>query len=176
MARIAPGGRREIGLINQLIAQVAGKVTGSQPLNIFTTIGRHRWLFRRWLVFASGLMPGGKLSRRDTELVILRVAHITSCEYEAAHHRAIGRRAGLSEAEIDRVAAGPEDEGWSEGDRILLRAVDELLGDGEIGDETWSGLRGFLDDAQLIELCMLVGHYVMVAMTLKTLRVPLEAG
>jgi alkylhydroperoxidase family enzyme len=32
-------------------------------------------------------------------------------------------------------------------------------------------LAGELDDVELIELCMLVGHYEMLAMTLSSLRV-----
>ena len=49
-------------------------------------------------------MPGGKLPRADTELVILRVAHLTECDYEWDHHERIGRRAGLS-ARGDRAGA-----------------------------------------------------------------------
>src|SRR5690606_31436799 len=114
------------------IARVAGLVTRSRPLNIFTTIGRHRGLFRRWLIFASGLMPGGTLDRRDTELVILRIAHLAQCDYEASHHRKIGRKAGLSQAEIERAVEGPEAPGWTPRQRLLLLAADELHTDGVI--------------------------------------------
>ena len=47
--------------------------------------------------------------------------------------------------------------------------------DGEIGDELWSLLAAELDDRLLIELCLLIGHYEMLAMTLNTLRVQPEA-
>lgn len=174
VARIAPGTRRDLGWVNYGIAKASGVVSRSEPLNIFTTLGRHRGLFRRWLFFASGLMPGGLISRRDTELVILRVAHNTACEYEAAHHRKLGRKAGLSEAEIERVADGPAAGGWTPRQRLLLRAADELHRDGVIGDALWDELRGEFDERHLIELCLLIGHYEMVAMTLKSLGVQLE--
>ena len=77
------------------------------------TLARHRGLFRRWLWFAGGLMPGGRLSRRDTELVILRVAHNAGSEYEWGHHERIGRRVGLSAEEIARVREGAAAPGWS---------------------------------------------------------------
>ena len=73
--RVAPGTRRQLGLVNNAIARLAGRATGGAPPNIFTTLGRHRRLFRRWLWFAGALMPGGRLPRVETELVILRVAH-----------------------------------------------------------------------------------------------------
>jgi AhpD family alkylhydroperoxidase len=172
--RIAPGNRRQIGLVNSGIAWVLGRATGGRPPNIFTTLARHRGLFRRWLWFAGGLMPGGRLPREDTELVILRVAHNTGCAYEWGHHERLGKRAGLSPEEIARVRAGAAAEGWSERQRLLLAAADEMHAEGELGDELWVRLSGQLDEARLIELCMLIGHYEMLAMTLNTLRVEPE--
>jgi AhpD family alkylhydroperoxidase len=173
--RIEPGDRRRIGLVNAGIVWVLGRATGGRPPNVFTTLARHHGLFRRWLWFAGALMPGGKLPRAETELVILRVAHNTRCVYEWGHHERLGKRAGLSEEEIGRVRSGPEAEGWSERQRLLLRAADEMHADGQIGDDLWGLLRAELDDVRLIELCMLIGHYEMLAMTLNTLRIQPEA-
>jgi AhpD family alkylhydroperoxidase len=169
--RIAPGTRAQIGWANAAIVRTLGLATGARPPHVFTTLARHRGLFRRWLWFAGALMPGGKLPRRDTELVILRVAHNSGCDYEWGHHERLGRRAGLSEEEIARVRSGPGAAGWSERQALLLRAADELHADGRIGDELWAGLVAQLDEVKLIELCLLVGHYEMLAMTLNTLRV-----
>lgn len=169
--RIGPGDRRQLGLINYAIARLAGVATRGKPPNIFTTLGRHRGLFRRWLWFAGALMPGGKLPRTETELLILRVAHNTGSDYEWVQHERIARRAGLSAEEIERVRVGPGAAGWSARWALLLRAADELHAEGEIGDELWAGLSAELDERELIELCILVGHYEMLAMTLKSLRV-----
>jgi AhpD family alkylhydroperoxidase len=120
-------------------------------------------------------MPGGKLPREETELVILRVAHNTRCDYEWGHHERLGRRAGLSEEEIARVREGPAAPGWSPRQALLLRAVDELHRERGIGDELWAQLSAQLDEVRLIEFCMLVGHYEMLAMTLSSLRVEPDA-
>jgi AhpD family alkylhydroperoxidase len=172
--RVAPGGRRQIGLVNAGIARAAGVRLRTGPPNIFTTLGRHRGLFRRWLVFASALMPGGKLPRDETELLILRVAHNTGCEYEWSHHARIGRAAGLTEEEVARVREGPEAKGWSPRRALLLRAADELHAEGRIGDELWAELAAVYEPRLLIEVCMLVGHYEMLAMTLNSLGVQPE--
>ncbi|HEX8754549.1 MAG TPA: carboxymuconolactone decarboxylase family protein [Solirubrobacterales bacterium] len=174
--RIGPGNRRQIGLVNSAIVWVIGRATGGRPPNVFTTLARHRRLFRRWLWFAGALMPGGKLPRAETELVILRVAHNTGCDYEWGHHERLGRRAGLSPEEVARVRRGPEAEGWSERRQLLLRAADELHEQGRIGEELWSRLAEQLDPVRLIELCMLIGHYEMLAMTLNSLRVQPETA
>ncbi|HEX6228617.1 MAG TPA: carboxymuconolactone decarboxylase family protein [Solirubrobacterales bacterium] len=169
--RVPPGQRRDIGWLNFAIARLAGLATRGRPPRIFLTLGRHRRLFRRWLWFAAALMPGGRLPRPDTELVILRVAHNSGCEYEWSHHERLGRRAGLSDAEIARVRQGGDAHGWSERQATLFHAADELHREGKIGDDLWERLSSHLDQVELIELCMLVGHYEMLAMTLNSLGV-----
>jgi AhpD family alkylhydroperoxidase len=169
--RIPPGSRRRIGPLNAAIVWAIGRASGGRPPNVFTTLARHRGLFRRWLFFAGALMPGGKLPRRDTELVILRVSHNTGCAYEWSHHERLAQRAGLSAEEVERVRSGPEASGWTPRQQALLRACDQLHAEGQIGEELWTRLAAELGDRLLIELCMLIGHYEMLAMTLNTLRV-----
>jgi alkylhydroperoxidase family enzyme len=146
-------------------------VTGSEPPNVFTTLARHRRLFRRWLRFAGALMPGGVLPRAETELLILRVAHNCDCEYEWGHHERLGMAAGLDSEDVQRVRQGPGAAGWSQRQELLLRAADELHAERTISDSLWATLRPLYSDRELIELCMLVGHYEMLAMTLNALGV-----
>lgn len=142
--------------------------------NVFTTLVRAPGLFRRWSPFGGKLLAG-KLPARDRELLILRTAWNCRSAYEWGQHVVIGRRAGLTAAEVDRIAGGPL-EGWPEADAVLLAAADELHDDACIGEETWLALAARYDTAQLIELPMLVGHYHLVAMTLNSLGVPLDPG
>jgi AhpD family alkylhydroperoxidase len=174
-ARIQPGTAREIGRVNFAIARMIGAATGGGPPHIFTTLARHRRLFRKWLRFAGALMPGGTLPRAESELLILRAAHNCGCEYEWSHHERLGRRAGLTADDIARVRQGPGAEAWPPRRRLLLRAADELHADRTISDELWADLRAELSDVELIELCMLVGHYEMLAMTLNALQVEPDA-
>jgi AhpD family alkylhydroperoxidase len=174
--RIAPGGRREIGLVNTGIVRVLGAATGGgEPPRVFTTLARHRGLFRRWLWFAGALMPGGTLPREEAELVILRVACNTGCDYEWAQHERLAQRAGLSAEQVGRVREGADAVGWSPRQTLLLRAADELHAERCIGDELWSALAREYDERGLIELCLLVGHYEMLAMTLRSLHVQPDA-
>ena len=173
--RIAPGGLREIGLPIWVFSRLAGRVTRSTPPRIFTTLGRHRRLFWGWLHFAGRLMPGGRLPRVDSELVILRVAAVRDSDYEFGHHSVLGRRAGLSTADIERVRLGSAAAGWTDRQSLLLRAAESLLETRDLDDTLWSELRHDLDERRCIELLMLVGHYDMLATTLHTLRVQPEA-
>jgi AhpD family alkylhydroperoxidase len=174
--RIAPGGRREIGLVNAAIARVLGAAAGGgAPPRVFTTLARHRRLFRRWLWFAGALMPGGTLPRDEAELVILRVAHNAGCAYEWVQHERLAQRAGLTAEEVARVRDGAAAPGWSPRQVLLLRAADELHAERRISDELWVELARVYDERELIELCLLVGHYEMLAMTLRSLEVQPDA-
>jgi AhpD family alkylhydroperoxidase len=169
--RIAPGGRRETGTFAWTLALIAGRVAGTNPPNLFRTMARQRKLFRGWLRFAGRLMPGGSLPRRETELVILRVAHLRGCAYEFEHHVRLGKRAGVTADDVERIQAGPEDERWTQRERALLRAVDALIADRDLSDEAWTDLHVQLEEPQAIEFLVLVGHYDMLATFLITLRV-----
>lgn len=171
--RIAPGSRKQLGLLGWAFSRLAGRATGTGPPAVFTVLGRHRPLFRGWLHFAGKLMPGGLLSRRETELVILRVAHLAGSDYELGHHARLGRRAGLSDEEVARVQT--DERGWSARDQLLLDAADELHATRDLGDVTWGRLRAELDERECIELLMLVGHYEMLATTLHVLRLAPDA-
>jgi AhpD family alkylhydroperoxidase len=117
------------------------------------------------------MMPAGRLHRRETELVVLRVASLTGSAYELTQHRPLGLRAGLTPDEIEAITHGPSHPAWGPRDRLLLRAADVLVQSRDLPDGLWSQLRAELDDRELIELVMLVGHYSMLATTLHTLRV-----
>lgn len=171
-ARIEPGTWREVGPLVAGFARVAGRVQGTEPPAVFLTLGRHRRLFWGWLHFAGRLMPGGRLSRRESELVILRVAALRSSAYELTQHRRLGRRAGLSAAEIAAIEAGTlEQPSLSDRERLLLRAADALVADQDLPDALWGALGAHFDDRERIEIVLLAGHYAMLATALHVLRV-----
>jgi 4-carboxymuconolactone decarboxylase len=143
--------------------------------NIFATLVRHPGLFRRWLPFGGKLLSG-RLSPRLRELAILRTGWLCRSEYEWGQHVLLALRAGVTDQEVTRVKRGPDAEGWTELEAAMLRAADELHADACVGEGTWTVLAAHLDERQLIEVPMLVGHYHLVAFTLNTLGVQREHG
>jgi alkylhydroperoxidase family enzyme len=120
-------------------------------------------------------MAGGTLERRQTELVILRVAVNMGNDYEWAQHVELSAPFGVDQVTLTRILAGPA-AGWSPLDALLLQATDELHATRRISEGTWDQLSTHLSEAQLIELCFLVGQYEMLAMFLQTVGVQLEPG
>jgi alkylhydroperoxidase family enzyme len=166
--RISPGGA---GPLARIATRISGHRSEVPPVNLFHTLGKHPSLFRDWMRFGGRLMPRGILPRTETELVILRVAHLRGSTYEFEHHARLGRRVGIGEAELARVVRGPDAAGWTDRQRAVLAAASALTRDHDIDDETFQVLRDYLDEREIIELCMLVGHYEMLATVIQALRI-----
>jgi alkylhydroperoxidase family enzyme len=142
-------------------------------MHIFTTLAHQPELFRRWLGFGGALLAG-RLSGRVRELVILRTAYRFDGRYEWAHHLELGAAQGITAPELAALSGDLSSLQWDPFERAVLAAVDETADDGAVTDVTWSVLVGRLDDGELVELLMLVGHYLMLSTVLRSLRVPLE--
>jgi alkylhydroperoxidase family enzyme len=128
------------------------------------------------LVFGNHVLSKSTLPAREREVLILRVGWKCRAEYEFGQHTVIGRSSGLSDEEIARITEGPDAEGWSELDRLLLRAADELLDDAFLSEATWQALTECYETKQVMDLIFTVGQYNMVSMALNSLGVQLEAG
>jgi 4-carboxymuconolactone decarboxylase len=157
----------------QLLAPMA---QGGRVLNVFKTLVRHPKLLKRWRPFANHILFKSSLAPREREMLILRVAWVSRAEYEWAHHQESGQRAGLSDAEIVRIAAGPDAPGWTKVEAALLRAVDELHRSSRIGSATWATLADTYDTAQLMDVVFTVGNYTALAMALNSFGVALDEG
>jgi alkylhydroperoxidase family enzyme len=145
-----------------------------KPPNILLTIAHHPSLLRPFLGFASALAGHGVLSKRVAELLALRTAWNCASDFEWGHHVRYARAAGLDDAEIARVPHGPDAPGWSDEDRTLLRAADELHDAQMIRSETWDELSSRWNPSELVELCFVVGNYTMLSMVAKATGVPVE--
>ncbi|CAB1211647.1 hypothetical protein [Acinetobacter bouvetii] len=68
-----------------------------------------------------------------------------------------------------------ESELWTERVKIIIVCTDQLIQDKVLNDENFRKLKYYYTDDQIVEFCMLVGHYVMVAMTINTCGIQPEA-
>ena len=95
-------------------------------LNLYSTLIRHPRLYTPRASFGTYLQKETGLPPWTRELLIMRTSFLIGTEYEWAHHVAAARAAGLTDVEIARIAGGPEADGWSDEQRAVLRAADEL--------------------------------------------------
>jgi alkylhydroperoxidase family enzyme len=143
--------------------------------NVILTLVRHDDLLKAWLGLGEKLLFSSRLSPRERELVVLRVALQTEAAYEWANHVPAAFAAGISENEL-RSLVGNSPGDWPESEAAVLDAVDELCTDNCVSDGTWARLRAGRDELQMLELLMLIGFYRMNAGLLNSVGVSPEPG
>lgn len=131
-------------------------------------------LFLPYLFWNSRVMPKGKLTRKQTEAVIIRVAWLCQSEYEWTQHKAIGRHNGFTKEQVEAAGPDPTSDLFDGEIKALLAAVPELLEDHVLSDQSYDALRAFLSPALILEFIMLVGTYAALAGALNSFGVPLE--
>jgi alkylhydroperoxidase family enzyme len=152
------------------------ELLGARTLNIFGTLARHPKLLKRWIVFGNHVLAKSTLPARDRELLILRTGWNCASPYEWGQHVAIARGEGLRDEEIRRVIGGPGAAGWSEAERVLLAAADELHTAQALHDTTYAALAEHYNERQLLDIVFTVGQYHLVAMALNSFRVERDDG
>ena len=160
------GGRRAQGPQLFRLADAAGRLEG--PFNAFLLQPR----------LGSALQALGASVRYDTglddrcrEIAILVVAAHWRSDFEWYAHEAVGRAAGLGDAELaalreDRHAelAGRES--------VVARTAAALVTRGDLDDAEYGEAVGHIGPAGLFELLTLVGYYATLALQLRVFRVP----
>lgn len=112
----------------------------------------------------------GALAADTRELVIVRVGAVTNAPYELHHHVPEARAAGVPESMIDGVVSGATEFGDRRVD-VLIAFVDDLLAQIKDGGASTEAMEEFVSDNEIAEITLLVGHYVMTAMFIKTLGI-----
>ena len=152
------------------------KAPGRRMINLYPTMANHPKLMDRWLTFASYILMESTLPPREREILILRIGWLCQSEYEFGQHTLVGKREGLTDAEIKRITEGPKAPGWDPFDATLLQAADELHADAFISDATWNALAKRYNQQQLMDVVATVGQYNLVSMFLNSFGVQLDKG
>jgi len=145
-----------------------------KAMNLLGTFARNPAVTQAYHQFVGHLLYGTSLTVRQRELLILRVAAVRGADYEWAQHVVLALEVGLTREEIAAVRDGADRSRWEPAEAALLAAVDELVTDARISDETWQTLRTALTDEQLLDLVFTVGAYDLLAMVLHTFEVQID--
>ncbi len=146
------------------------------PLNLHRVLGHSPETLAAWIGFGSHILRGNLLDQTLRELIILRVGWLARSAYEWGQHAGLSRRLGIPDADIARVALGPDAPGWSPLTAAALRGVDQMMQGFSIDDEVYAVLSAHLTPAQLVDYVMLVGEFVLVSLTLNVFQIALDPG
>ncbi len=175
-ARVPPLTAEQANVPQRLLLRTIHHVGKLDASNLWGVLMHNTSLLAGFLSFAPRLMPFGGLARQDTELVILRVSWNCRCHYEWGQHVVIGLNAGLTPADIGRIAEGADAQGWSRQQTALLHAVDEIHHERMGSEATWLRLTEFFKPRLLLELLLLIGFYEGLAGVLNSVGLALDTS
>lgn len=142
-------------------------------MNIFRAFSHSPEALRRFMKLGTYFLEEGKLDPALRELAILRVGHECRAPYEFAQHISIGRRAGLTDAQIRAV--GAPHQGLFDARQIaVLNYAGELTANSAVSEATYGAVADFLNAEEIVELTLLIGYYNMVSRALNALDVDID--
>lgn len=150
--------------------------TGQRAANVFVTFVRNPPADRLRGPINQHILNSTTLSVRQRETLLMRIGVLCRSEYEWAAHSRLGRRAGMTDADVARIVAGPDSGGGDPLEVALIRATDELYRDDRVSDETWAVLAKGLDTKQLLDVLIAAGGYRATSMAINSAGVQLDAN
>lgn len=174
--RIAPLVDNDTFTPEQRAALQGATFPGRAPLNIFRTLARAPEALTGFLSWGSYVLSKkNDLPGREREIVILRTGYNCRSGYEWVQHVEIGKRTGITDAEIAAIKKGA-DANWSPADAALIRACDDLHARQFISNETWAALKAHFSEKQCMDVVFTCGQYTQVSMMLNSFGVQLDEG
>ena len=110
------------------------------------------------------------------EVVILTAAREIKSQYEFSAHARLAREAGVSDDTIRAIAQGTAPQGLPDDEAILVRYGIELLRDRKISDATFNAVKNKYGDRGVVDVTVLIGHYLLVGQILAAFDVELAPG
>lgn len=150
--------RKNFGYVSNVV-----RATANSP-GMHTAIGE----------FARNLRAAIKVPPQYIELSILRITQLENGQYVYLHTLPAVRGCGISQAQIDALPNWRKSSLFDSKQRAVLAYADGMLEKSGPSDETFKTLSSFFSPAEIVDLTMTNGMYVMQSVYGKALRIPIE--
>ena len=171
-----------VALLSEEESLIRGRELGIDDyiakMHLFRVLLQHPQVARELNATIMSLVGADKvLEDRLRELIIMRVSWQAACDYEWSQHWMASLYFGLQESELASVRQWSEAECFSDAERAVLGATDDVLARGAVAPKTWKTLAAhFSDDREKIEIVTCIANWNMFAQIIRSLDIPLEEG
>ncbi|TMQ07476.1 MAG: carboxymuconolactone decarboxylase family protein [Deltaproteobacteria bacterium] len=146
------------------------------PLNLFRMMAGGEGLLRAFVRLGNHLLFKSKLDPVLREITILRVGALSGARYEVFQHERIARGLGMTDGLLAAIRSGPDDPAFTDLQRLVMRFTDDVVANVRASDATFEPLRAQLPVAQLQELTVTIGYYMMASRFLETFGIDIETA
>ena len=147
----------------------------SRVLNVFKVMAHCPQVGYHFLRLGNSILFKGTVPPTLRELAILRVGQINQAKYEWTHHVPVALRMGVRQEQIDALHDWENSGNFNEQERAVLRYTDEVTKNIRVKDDTFAGVRSFLNEEGIVELTTTIGYYGMVCRILEALQIEVES-
>jgi 4-carboxymuconolactone decarboxylase len=119
-------------------------------------------------------------TNREQELVILRMAVHYRSEYVWKHHVVIGSEFGITKTECEALQKVPyyrstiTPDTLSGRENALIALTDDLVTARTVTNSTWESCNAFFEDSEIIDIILIVSHYVFFSLVNNAMCVEVE--
>lgn len=153
------------------LVDATGRLTGPPAVWLHNPeLGRALEALGKSIRFAATLEP------RAREIVILMIGHHHRSPFEVYAHERAGLAAGLTQADLEALAAGEAPTLNNAQERIVFDTTRRILATGTLSDDEYAQAEAALSTARLIELVTMIGFYTMVAIQLSVFGIHPPTG
>jgi AhpD family alkylhydroperoxidase len=157
------------------IAALVDKIRGARggQLHVFYQALLHSPdLAAAWFEFNSAVRFHTTLDDRVRELVIMRVATLTGCEYVwKVHETKYATQAGLTPREVAALRDWRKSGAFEAREQALLAYIDAMTRDVAVPDAVFAELSRHFNARETAELTVLIGAYNMQTRVLRALGI-----
>jgi alkylhydroperoxidase family enzyme len=140
------------------------EILANTPLSLLKMVAHAESAFDPWLKYSNTLLRRLELDPLLRELAILQVAHLSDSPYEWVQHDVIARAVGATGEQVAAIEADREaDPSLTDEQALVLRFAREVILDGAASEEAVAELSARLGARQVVELLLVVGHYLAIA-------------
>ncbi len=151
-------------------------ILGREPrLNVLKIVAHAAFpVVNGFITLVASLLMAGRLDQSLRELAIVRTGILCGSDYEVNQHRKVSKRIGMPAEKIEALSVGSEARVFTEVERLVLRFTEEVVTSRKAGEDTFRALAAHLSHAEMVELAIVIGCYVMVSSFLLTFEVEIE--
>jgi len=147
------------------------KKLGAVP-NVFRAMAHNPAMLEAFLAL-NATLPRTELNGRLRELAYIKTSELNDCDYCLHHHRALGKKAGLNDRQVNETSQSETSDAYDDLERDVMRYAEEVTRHINVGDALVGRLKQQLDDREIVELAMTVGIANFTNRVTETLRMEL---
>jgi uncharacterized peroxidase-related enzyme len=147
------------------------KKIGTVP-NVFRAMAHNPEMLEAFLAL-NATLPRTQLAGTLRELAYIKTSELNGCDYCLHHHRAIGKKAGLTDRQVAETADFESSDAYDDLQREVMRYAEQVTRHINVDDALFASLKTSLGDREIVELAMTVGIANFTNRVTETLRMEL---